>query len=345
VPPVNDSFASATTLTDSDLPYHVTYVTVDATVEAGEPTTLQVPTIAGPVTLYTLTRTVWYSYTPASDGLVCISTSGSSFPAAVVVYTGSSLGALTRVAASARYGGTSRGALRLDLVGGTTYKIQIGRTGAAATTSLEFWLSRMPSAQVRGTLDAPSEGETIYVPTDMSGSFHVAGTMRIDDNYAVGVSVPYQATTVAGAALGWTPSGQALMPTGGAHHVSFPDVWLWEFDMHDVRLVPRTGVLGFTGSDGIGPAPWYSYLFAVDVLFSSLPWPSDESTGSPMASFNAKIGIAPYVFALSPTNGQASGVLTSSDWFLMDMLTVWRTVTFVIGTPPAVPARLATIVG
>lgn len=334
MPPANDSFASAVVLTDSDLPFHATYFTTDATTEAGEPLAL--------APYYTLTRTVWYRYTPAADGLIAIATAGSSYPVAVVVYTGASLESLVRVAGGARYGAgpsANRGALRIDLVGGTTYSIQIGRTGSAGTMELDFNLSRMPSSLVRGTITAPSSGETVFAPPDLSGTFRLAGDVRIDDVYAVG----YQATEFGGRPIGWTPSGQSLMPNGGEHTVASVLLLVWREDTFAVSLLEGSALVGQESATSTDT----SYPFDLEVLFDRLPWTNDDITGDELP-FTAKLGVLPKVFSLpSPWwfDLAVGGAGTNDQWNITDMLTTWQVVHFAIGVPAAVPARLATIVG
>src|SRR5215467_5662136 len=162
VAPANDLFVNAIVISDTSVPYNVTYDITDATTEAGEPTL-----VGG----FTLTRTVWYQYTPASSGMAIFSTFGASFGAALAAYTGSSLATLSLVAVvQPPFDGFGSGAhLRFDVTAGTTYHIQVG-TFSTGSFSLNFWFNRMPGGMPRGAVTNPPSGGIVYVPGS-SGTF------------------------------------------------------------------------------------------------------------------------------------------------------------------------------
>jgi hypothetical protein len=81
-PPPNDAFATAQPLT-LDVP--VTGTTAEATVEPGE------PAHAGD----RRTRSVWYSYTSATDGAITLDACDAQFDDVIATYTGTALNALT----------------------------------------------------------------------------------------------------------------------------------------------------------------------------------------------------------------------------------------------------------
>jgi PASTA domain/F5/8 type C domain len=87
-PPANDEFAAAQTLTGESGTAAGT--NVDATAETGEPA--HWPTGGG--------RSAWFSWTAPSDGPVTFETCTADFDTVLAVYTGGSVAALTRVAAS-----------------------------------------------------------------------------------------------------------------------------------------------------------------------------------------------------------------------------------------------------
>ena len=89
--PANDSFANAQLLTGAS--GSVTGSNVGATAEAGEPDHAGTPA----------TSSVWYRWTAPSTTLLHLDTSGSSFYAALAVYRGSSVNALTEVAARGQF--------------------------------------------------------------------------------------------------------------------------------------------------------------------------------------------------------------------------------------------------
>lgn len=108
-PPVNDNFADA-----PPLPTEATGSTVEATSEAGEPANYYQNSDLGG-------RSVWYTYTPTQSAVTVISLEGSSYYAALGVYTGS-LGSLTEVA----YDDGNDSRISFIAEAGTTYHIGIG---------------------------------------------------------------------------------------------------------------------------------------------------------------------------------------------------------------------------
>ncbi|HEU0246914.1 MAG TPA: PKD domain-containing protein [Gaiellaceae bacterium] len=112
IPPANDNFANATAIDVSSLPYSETVSLVEAGYEPGESAYCGV------------SNTVWYSFTPSSDALVRVDSSGSSFFGAVFnAYrqNGAGIGGLSQITCSS-YGGP----LLLSVESGTTYYIQAG---------------------------------------------------------------------------------------------------------------------------------------------------------------------------------------------------------------------------
>src|SRR5690349_7527578 len=88
VPPGNDAFANAIVLAPGG--GTITGATnVDATMEAGEPTT----TVASATT----SASVWYRWTAPADGMFVAETFGSDFDTVIGIYTGTSVGALTEL--------------------------------------------------------------------------------------------------------------------------------------------------------------------------------------------------------------------------------------------------------
>ncbi|MGH9891228.1 MAG: PKD domain-containing protein [bacterium] len=107
LPPPNEDFADAT-LIDA-LPFSDAVDLTAATSEAGEPT----PSCAfGPVS-----RTAWYTFTPAETRSILASVINAQFPPVVAAYTGSSLANLTEV---------SCGNVTFRAQAGTTYYFQVG---------------------------------------------------------------------------------------------------------------------------------------------------------------------------------------------------------------------------
>jgi hypothetical protein len=143
---------------------------VGATLEPGEPT-------EGGL----LTRSIWGRLTPARDYRVVIHTIGSEVDTVVAVYTGSAVGALTRVTGNQTFpvpGLPPGGSLvQFDAVAGVTYSIQIGSVGGAQGDIAVSVFQLPPGgglsvffAQVEGSLavngkDYVCETTTCFAPT------------------------------------------------------------------------------------------------------------------------------------------------------------------------------------
>lgn len=112
-PPVNDDFANASVLAAS-LPQTVNGTNLDATPEPSEPTI----SAGGP------NASVWYKWTPLADVRAkieyCDQLREEPTNTPVVVYTGGTLGSLTKVADNVH---SCR--LHFDALGGTTYRIVV----------------------------------------------------------------------------------------------------------------------------------------------------------------------------------------------------------------------------
>lgn len=138
--PANDLCAAATVI--ASLPHAETGLdSTDATTTVGENSAWAGDgTIAGAAQLF---RTMWWEYTPAIDERVHFELTTAT-TLAVAVYTGS-CGALVEVA-------SYKWKLTLDLIGGTTYKIAVGRfTDAGAAFDFSAAISTAPANQLQLT--------------------------------------------------------------------------------------------------------------------------------------------------------------------------------------------------
>ncbi|MEX2158497.1 MAG: dockerin type I repeat-containing protein [Dehalococcoidia bacterium] len=116
----NDNFANAYPITE--LPFTGLQNTALKTTEGGEP-------VAPPSCGFEKGATAWYKYTPETSITVTIDTLGSAnlpglFDTTLNLYTGSSLGSLTKVACDDDDGGSLLSTMTVPLTGGTTYYIQ-----------------------------------------------------------------------------------------------------------------------------------------------------------------------------------------------------------------------------
>jgi len=119
VGPTNDDFADRVVLTGNQVTASGT--NIDATGETGEPNHAG---LSNPI------ASIWYEYTPNSDGDLVINTFGSNFDTTLAVYTGSSVGTLSQVVANDDTSGV-QSEVGLFADGGTTYYIAVDGFGSA----------------------------------------------------------------------------------------------------------------------------------------------------------------------------------------------------------------------
>ncbi len=127
-PPANDNFASATVLTGTS--GSPAGSTATATKEAGEPSVAGDP--GG--------KSIWYTFTPPSDGTLSADTYTSSFDTLLGLYKGPAVSSLTLVASNDDSNSTLQSAVGPSAVtGGTNYSIVIdGWSGASGSTVLHW---------------------------------------------------------------------------------------------------------------------------------------------------------------------------------------------------------------
>src|SRR5688572_18885390 len=200
--PANDLFANAWTLTGTTVTTNgSSSQPVNATKEAGE------PNHAG----FSGGRSVWFNWTAPVGGQTRIDTVGSAFNTLLGVYTGTSVSALTLVAANDNIGGglnTSR--VEFSAVAGTTYRIAIdGRSnfgGGASSGAYVLNLRVLASIVVT----SPTNGTVVPlgtpIPFNVEASVPGATVTRVDFYRGGGLidsdaSAPYS-TTVVNAPLG-----------------------------------------------------------------------------------------------------------------------------------------------
>lgn len=121
IPPLNDNCANASLLIGSNS--RVTLNTTEATLEEGEPKPSCVPSHG---------HSVWFKYTPASDGMLFISTKNSpeDYDTVLALYTGS-CGLLAPVAcADESIEGVLRAEMSVPVTGGVMYTLQVSSYGS-----------------------------------------------------------------------------------------------------------------------------------------------------------------------------------------------------------------------
>lgn len=197
--PVNDLFANATVITNNSGVFSVN--TTNATAEFGE------PAHAGSLA----THSVWYSFTPASDGVITLNTTNSQFDTVLALYTGSSVESLTTVASDDdAYPGAPGGfsfisqAIRSNV----TYHIALdGYGGASGQASLKYSFS--PAALYNLTVSNSSGGFVqISASNSLGGSMVLPG---LSADFAAGASVQVTATPLGSSEFDiWTGSVVSL---------------------------------------------------------------------------------------------------------------------------------------
>ncbi len=127
-PPGNDFFAQAQVL--PGMSGTVSGHNNNATSEAGEPTHAGNPA----------SRSVWYRWTAPDDGLYSFTTSGSDFDTVMAIYTGTSVGGLTRIAENddtTNFDPTSK--INFRATSGVQYSIAVdGKSGVSGSILLGY---------------------------------------------------------------------------------------------------------------------------------------------------------------------------------------------------------------
>ena len=198
VRPANDNFASAAGVTGTS--WTRTGSSVNATAETGE------PAHAGQAPGFS----VWYSWTAPASGAATISTAGSNFDTVLAVYTGSTVGTLTPVAANDNPadGGTSA-AVSFQAVAGVVYRIAVdGKGGTSGSVSL--------AGSVAGVT---LSNDAFANATVVSNSFSVAGSNLGATREA---REPNHASVSGGKSVWWRwtapASGQLVVVTAGSNY-------------------------------------------------------------------------------------------------------------------------------
>jgi hypothetical protein len=149
VPPANDNFADAQTITETSTIAGIN--TDSATTEVGEPT-LQVIYPEDPeVYDASLAHSVWYKIVAPTTGSYTVDTEGSETGSDTIlgVLTGSALGSLTQVGASddTAYTPTANYNSTVTWAGteGTTYYIALGNLQTTKTVTINFYFPGSPS--------------------------------------------------------------------------------------------------------------------------------------------------------------------------------------------------------
>jgi hypothetical protein len=134
-PPANDDFANATVIDQSSLPFSDSPTIDEATLEAGEPSGC-----------YFTGKSVWYSITPTSSGVIRADTGSSSFgDRFLYVYRqdGAGFGGLSLIGCAAPYY-NAQSAVTFDVQAGKTYVLQVGGLNSFSTGTLSLSVQQIP---------------------------------------------------------------------------------------------------------------------------------------------------------------------------------------------------------
>ncbi len=184
--PDNDDFARATRIAPEGS-RKLRGTNVGATKEAGE------PAHAGSAA----TSSVWWAFTPSTDGTITASTAGSNFDTVAALYTGDSVAGLTGVAANDDAPFDAYSVVSAAVKAGTTYHLTVdGRGGDSG--EITVWLTLTPdTAPVPGapaiTDVVPGNGSATVTWTPPTGGNPItAYTVRA---YNAGSALAGETTT------------------------------------------------------------------------------------------------------------------------------------------------------
>jgi len=186
-PPANDNFANAIVLTGQNVS-SLGGTNFEATLELGED-----PNIAE----RPASHTIWYSWTPTSNGQVTIDTATSGFDTLLGVYTGNAIDSLSEVKSDDDSGPDETSMVTFNVTAATTYRIRVdGFDTATGTVNLHV-NEVLPPANDDFANAVVLSGSTIT----RTGDANLAATLEAGEDSSVagslgGASVWYR----------WTPA-------------------------------------------------------------------------------------------------------------------------------------------
>ncbi|HEY6045085.1 MAG TPA: NF038122 family metalloprotease, partial [Pyrinomonadaceae bacterium] len=175
-PPANDNFINAQLITGCS--GSTTGTSFGATSEPGEPSHApNDPSSLSP------NHTVWYQWQPPSTGTTTITTAGSEFDTILAVYTGASVGSLTRIVFNDdAQSGTLTSSVTFSATGGATYRIAVdGWSGDTGGIKLNWNGCVVPTPTPTPTPTATPTPTPVPCPNQFSGIFTVNSDADLGD--------------------------------------------------------------------------------------------------------------------------------------------------------------------
>ena len=262
-PPVNDRFADRTALTGTIVA--ATASNVGATKEAGEPA--HAGNAGG--------KSIWWTWAAPTNGVVTISTMGSAFDTLLAVYTGSTVSALSVVAANDNQGFFPFSSVSFAATAGTRYQIAVdGFAGASGAIQLSLKMS-VPPANDAFAGRIPLSGSSVAA----SGN---------NDNATKEPGEPLHAGNTGGKSVWWTWTATSAGPVRIATTGSDFDTTL------GVYTGTSVGTLTLIASDddsGGWPASAVTFTAVAGTVYQIAVDGFDDGFGSGAPSGNIQLSI------------------------------------------------------
>ena len=256
----NDTFALARTITGATSTEFSSNAIASS--EAGEPAHR-----FGPY------HSMWFSYTPTANGRLSVTTLGSNYDTTLAAYTGTSVTALSQLAANDDAPGSLTSAITIDVTAGTDYRIAVdGYAGQRGAITLNWSLERAAPPEAPAGVRAiatgtdraliawtnPSTASPITsgtVTASAGGATCTTTTLPQCEITGLVAGGTYTFTVVVANALGSSPASAPSAPltltTGDSgRRASFPNSW--GIDRIDQEALPLDGVYSTaTRGDGV----------------------------------------------------------------------------------------------
>jgi hypothetical protein len=188
VPPPNDAFANRIPLSGSSVT--TTGSNDNATKEPGEP----------PHAGNTGGKSVWWTWTATSSGPVRVATTGSAFDTTLAIYTGTSVNALTLIAADDDSGGWPASAVTFTATAGASYQIAVdgfddGFGAGAASGNISLRIAEQDRLRLLPPQRLPAGGYRIWIAAADGTPLNSTRAARIEVHALASVNQTPNTTT------------------------------------------------------------------------------------------------------------------------------------------------------